>query len=228
MPKSRTGIAPGQMPPDPASLVTGTCTVLVGKGYVCGQDSLPGAPFPICGVHAVDAYQHVVEVMTDRALDSVVRVNAVDAGSSRRWNPISEMSDLMNGWPTVVYYLDVGGYIKIGWTGRLIYRMRWYPPSAKLLAIEPCSLKPPGAVVPPDRRTGLGGPSYPRFRAGAAPRADKVPAWRPQVSFGVSADPPMTAPTLSSPELTRSSESTARSWKRCAPVSCLPFPWLMI
>lgn len=39
----------------------------------------------------------------------------------------------------VVYYVQVGGHIKIGWTSRLEQRMRSYPPNTILLAVHPGS-----------------------------------------------------------------------------------------
>ena len=39
----------------------------------------------------------------------------------------------------VIYYVQVGGHIKIGWTGRLEQRMRSYPPNSVLLALHPGS-----------------------------------------------------------------------------------------
>lgn len=39
----------------------------------------------------------------------------------------------------VVYYVQVGGHIKIGWTSRLEQRMRAYPPNTLLLAVHPGS-----------------------------------------------------------------------------------------
>lgn len=39
--------------------------------------------------------------------------------------------------PGIVYFLQVGGHIKIGWTSDLTKRMRQYPPNAQLLATHP-------------------------------------------------------------------------------------------
>jgi hypothetical protein len=37
----------------------------------------------------------------------------------------------------VIYYLQVGGHIKIGWTSQIEQRMRAYPPNTTLLAVHP-------------------------------------------------------------------------------------------
>lgn len=37
----------------------------------------------------------------------------------------------------VIYYLQVGGHIKVGWTSQLEKRMRSYPPNSQLLAVHP-------------------------------------------------------------------------------------------
>jgi hypothetical protein len=39
----------------------------------------------------------------------------------------------------VIYYVQVGGHIKIGWTSQLEQRMRNYPPNTVLLAVHPGS-----------------------------------------------------------------------------------------
>lgn len=47
----------------------------------------------------------------------------------------------MRNLPGVVYYLRVGGYIKIGWTADLAKRMRAYAPDTILLATQPGTRK---------------------------------------------------------------------------------------
>ena len=39
--------------------------------------------------------------------------------------------------PGVIYYVEVGSHIKIGWTSDLTKRMRSYPPNSRLLASHP-------------------------------------------------------------------------------------------
>lgn len=41
----------------------------------------------------------------------------------------------------VIYYAQMGGHIKIGWTSNLKRRMRSYPPNTRLLAVHPGSRK---------------------------------------------------------------------------------------
>jgi hypothetical protein len=115
------------------------CTVQLEDGGTCGHESLPKAPFPICARHAIDAYRHVNATIATNALNSALRINVVadkHLGPSR--DDFTKLtSAVMNGWPSVVYYARIGEHIKIGWTKRLHHRMRWYPPCARLLAVEP-------------------------------------------------------------------------------------------
>jgi hypothetical protein len=114
------------------------CTVQLEDGGTCGQESLPKAPFPICARHAIEAYRHVNATIATNALNSALRINGVTnkhLGPSRgEFTKLT--SAVMNGWPSVVYYARIGEHIKIGWTKQLHHRMRWYPPCARLLAVE--------------------------------------------------------------------------------------------
>lgn len=122
----------------PAHIPAGTCVVAIEGEDLCGQDALPGAPWPACTRHALDMYRHVASLMTDRTINvpSLVRTLVeFDANGGKRAG--QARPDVMNGWPSVVYYLQLGELIKIGRTTRLIPRIRQYPPTARLLAVEP-------------------------------------------------------------------------------------------
>jgi hypothetical protein len=107
---------------------------------------MKGAPFPICAEHAILVYRHLETVINEHAVNSVGRVNdvaTVDLRPGRRGRPRAGhapgglTAEIMNGWPSVVYYARIGDHIKIGWTKQLHHRMRWYPPCSRLLAVEP-------------------------------------------------------------------------------------------
>ncbi len=54
--------------------------------------------------------------------------------------PLTERRPPRPRQPSVVYYLRVGGHIKIGYATELARRMQAYPPTAQLLAVEPGTL----------------------------------------------------------------------------------------
>ena len=122
----------------PAHDATGTCVVAGDDEGLCGRDALPGAPWPMCVQHALDAYRHVARIMTDRALDEQRRVHGLAEidGLGGKWAG-QACPDAMNGWPAVVYYMQVGDLIKIGTTRHLQRRVSYYPPGSRLLAVEP-------------------------------------------------------------------------------------------
>lgn len=122
--------AMGSTPPD-------LCAIALDDGPLCGQASLPGSPAPVCAEHAAVIYRHVASMLAEHALSPTVQVNAISETNCRGLSLRDLSADVMRGLPSVVYYARIGGHIKIGWTGRLLDRMRWYPPCARLLAIEP-------------------------------------------------------------------------------------------
>lgn len=89
----------------------------------CEQPPLPGAPFPICLVHAAQVF-------------GFVRKHAdIRRGFDASRAPSQAEMVAMSG-KAVVYYIAVDGLIKIGWTKSLHRRLTAYPPTQVLLAIE--------------------------------------------------------------------------------------------
>lgn len=112
--------------------VTG-CTIQLDDGQPCDQRCMPTAPFSICERHLVRAYRHVARLMATQHVAEPNRKGRPDRGTASKGYG-------MNGWPSVVYYARIGEHIKIGHTKNLAERMKWYPPSTVILALEPGDL----------------------------------------------------------------------------------------
>lgn len=110
-----------------------TCTAQRDSGAFCDKPSLPDAPFPICVKHASQVLRYLNSYapgsMDDRII-LAVRMMEQDRAKQTERKRISNDFD-------VVYYVQVGGHIKIGYTSRLMERLRAYPPTSRLLAYEP-------------------------------------------------------------------------------------------
>lgn len=46
----------------------GTCVVADDDERLCGRDALPGAPWPVCATHALAAYRHIAQLMTEHGV----------------------------------------------------------------------------------------------------------------------------------------------------------------
>lgn len=103
------------------------CTTEVASGYFCNRPSLPHAPFPICPKHASAAYAFVRDALSGPMPPLPLCDGALPAVSPGRTSMASGL----------VYYIELGGDVKIGWTRNLRRRLHAYPPSAVLLAVEP-------------------------------------------------------------------------------------------
>lgn len=109
------------------------CPIIVRHGDPCGKPALPVAPFAICSAHARELYSHLADYV-DRAKDDPVFRLAVTTqwlGQHRKREADKEPPS--GGF---VYYVQIGHHIKIGHTVNLQARMRSYPPSRRLLAVE--------------------------------------------------------------------------------------------
>lgn len=89
---------------------------------------------PLCFGHAeivrrmvVREHERVAALWSPRRRDDREAAEAAVAEEARKERERSE----------VIYYAQIGGHIKIGWTGRLEQRMRSYPPNTTLLAVHP-------------------------------------------------------------------------------------------
>jgi hypothetical protein len=109
------------------------CPIAAKYGEPCGRPSTPLAPFAICADHARDLYQHVADYI-NRVEDSpIFRL-------SLGWNWVEQERQRDRGHADpdqgFVYYVQIGSHIKIGHTANLGARMRQYPPTRRLLAVE--------------------------------------------------------------------------------------------
>lgn len=105
----------------------------------CRKISAYGLFVPICEAHAelvTKAVSQRQERRDERLNETVTRVRQ-DAQTTVReietGQPITH-PEYIPGW---VYYLEIDGIIKIGYASDVTDRMRAYPPTAKLLAVEP-------------------------------------------------------------------------------------------
>jgi hypothetical protein len=110
-----------------------SCTAQNDSGAFCDRPSLPGAPFPICIKHAAKIMAFLNDVVPAAIEDRmIVAAEAMRQDRHARTERQRRAPDVF-----VVYYLQVGEAIKIGYTANLPTRLRTYPPHAKLLTYEP-------------------------------------------------------------------------------------------
>lgn len=95
----------------------------------CEQPHAPLVGIPLCLDHArkaADAYQRLMAHEEQQwRTEAEAKIN-----SGLRLAP----GETVPGW---VYYVEMDSTIKIGYTTNIDTRMRAYPPTAKLLAVEP-------------------------------------------------------------------------------------------
>lgn len=124
-----TNYTPG---PETASSLS-TCTAQMSDASPCGKQSVENMPFPICEWHVLRAYRWVTLHMQSLADDPVFqwqfRMESLDAEHARDRRR-------MAGREHVVYYLQIGPHIKIGYSSRLKQRLATYPITRRLLAVE--------------------------------------------------------------------------------------------
>jgi hypothetical protein len=111
---------------------TGTrdCSVTAKFGHACPNPSLPDAPFPICLKHASRVLRYLNSFLTEE--DGPALTAARDMEQEAPHIPPILPEDGVS----IVYYLRVGKYIKIGQTINPGQRIRVYPPDSELLAYE--------------------------------------------------------------------------------------------
>lgn len=118
----------------PSHNIVKRCTAQIYNGEFCDAPSADDMPFPICALHATRVYRRVGEMATGALLDpatGLLRTLMSPPPQERRSERPQE---------SVVYYVLIGPHIKIGFTTTLKTRMHAYPPSRKLLAVEPGDL----------------------------------------------------------------------------------------
>lgn len=111
-----------------------TCTVLRHNDQFCDAPSADDMPFPICARHAAKLYRHVREQIVPLASDPAFALWH-NLGEIQRQRDAKQTADQAK--QHVVYYLQIGPHLKIGYTGNLKQRLRDYPITRRLLAYEP-------------------------------------------------------------------------------------------
>lgn len=108
----------------------------------CWTDCLRTAhkDLPLCWTHLTIAHG-VVEKQGDPSFVTSYTYRPSEHKSEPVPEPVEPAPQV-----GVVYYLRVGGYIKIGWTSDLERRMRGYSPDSTLLAVHPGTRKDERAV----------------------------------------------------------------------------------
>lgn len=97
---------------------------------MCTQESTKRYPVPFCQEHVLYFWMLVEKDMREQG----ITVEDIERRQHEELDrQIKERGDAR---PGVIYYLEVGDFLKIGYTRDLWRRMREYPPNAVLLAHE--------------------------------------------------------------------------------------------
>lgn len=110
------------------------CPIIGWDGEPCGAYTPHGMPFSICGPHARQVFDHVNQFIEGVAQQPMFRMSlGLDmlADSRRAAAAYKPPPD------EVVYYVQIGDHIKVGYTAHLPTRLKSYPPTRRLLATEP-------------------------------------------------------------------------------------------
>lgn len=95
--------------------------------------------WPLCFHHAVPIFLRMKQ--TEEVVDAMVKRLGTPAEEDHKRITARRDEDLLGDKFGFVYYLRIADHIKIGYTADVRRRMRAYPPSAILLAVEPGSLE---------------------------------------------------------------------------------------
>lgn len=109
------------------------CPIQFDDGGACGKPSMEDGPYPICTAHIRQAYRWVARHMESYTEDPLfVLTYGIERAQAERAAQDEKMIDREH----VVYYVQIGEHIKIGYTSRLKARMKTYPITRRLLAVE--------------------------------------------------------------------------------------------
>lgn len=118
----------------PKSTQWSACTAQLHNGSFCDASGIPEAPFPICTKHASQLYAFIRESVDAASSDPERSADVMMALCARRQVRSVPTTDASR---SVVYYLQVGDHIKIGYSANLARRLKTYPLNRRLLATEP-------------------------------------------------------------------------------------------
>lgn len=108
------------------------CTAQREDGSFCDVETIRDAPFPICVRHA----GQILTFLQGRIADAPRTVILDELASLSERRRLGESRSWTTG-ESVVYYVQIGDYIKVGTTTNLRRRLAGYPPNRRLLATEP-------------------------------------------------------------------------------------------
>lgn len=117
----------------PKSTHWSTCTAQKESGEFCDAPSMPDVPFPICFRHAAQIYRFLRGAI-DGASQSDNSLEIISDMFEERNKRVLAEAALQQG---LVYYVQIGEHVKIGFTTNLRGRLAQYPPNRRLLATEP-------------------------------------------------------------------------------------------
>lgn len=114
-----------------------TCTVQRSSGEFCDAPSEEDVPFPICGQHAAQLYRWVRQSMGDFRNDRTFMLwhTLVEKPKWEQEQEAKKRREKLHRDP-LVYYVQIGEHVKIGFTENLKQRLAAYPPNKRLLATE--------------------------------------------------------------------------------------------
>lgn len=110
------------------------CPIANRHGEPCGAPSIEDMAFAICEVHAIRVFRYMSALMESLSDDPLFRAKIfledAEQQRARERRQLAERDE-------VVYYVQIGDHIKIGYTSVLRQRMNAYPATRRLLATEP-------------------------------------------------------------------------------------------
>lgn len=112
------------------------CPIANVHGEPCGQPAIEDLVFAICETHAIRVFRYMSQLLDNLSDDPLfmakVFLEDIEKTRARERREMAARDE-------VVYYVQIGDHIKIGYTSRLKQRMNAYPATRKLLATEPGS-----------------------------------------------------------------------------------------
>jgi hypothetical protein len=123
----------------PQSTRWNRCTAQAEDGSFCDVQTIEGAPFPICIRHGAQLLRFLhgyIEELESAPVE--LRLLILDKTRDKKAEAARDEAVEKR---SLVYYVQVGDLIKIGYTENLGQRMKAYPPNRRVLAVEQGSLR---------------------------------------------------------------------------------------
>lgn len=100
------------------ALHPGRCTARRWTGNLCGLDTIPDAPFPLCEDHAREIYKHLLEKyppLTSGVTSAEFELNSIKRGAEERRERRAQY-EAAAAAQSQVYYMRIHDHIKIGYS----------------------------------------------------------------------------------------------------------------